>query len=133
MVISDIPAYVSQFKLDADTQREAIEKCEKQITIAQENDIIRDFTIEYGDKIIGAVATQAYGKYLSDGIVVIDIPSRKYKYLSVRVKDIFIKLLRNTYLYDDVVFSRTLELHKINIGALKKIPISCWKTRTTSV
>ena len=133
MLISDVSTYIAQFNLDEESKIEAIKKFEKDLKKNQEKDVVYDFTIEYENNIIGAVVTQVYGEFLNDGIVVIDIPSKKYKFLCARVKEIFIKLLRKTYLYDDVIFTRTSNLKTINISNLKKIPIACWKTRATSV
>ena len=133
MKIEDVSSYIEQFNLNEKSKIESIAKCETILEYDLQHGRINDFTIEYENNIIGAVVTQATGDYLCDGIVMIDIPNKKYKYLSIRVKDLFVKLLRKTYLYDDIVFSIPCDVSKINISNLRKIPIACWKTRTTSV
>ena len=133
MLNSDIHTYVFQKEMDKDSGKRTVKRLKKELREEQEKDQLFKFTIEYENNIVGAIIIRAFGEHLCDGIVMVDIPNRKYRFLCKRVKSVFVQFLRKNYLYDDIVFSETLYLERKTLNTLKKIPIACWKTRTTSV
>jgi len=133
MLSSDISTYVFQKDLAKEYGKKTRKRLEKELKEDERNDNLFKFTIEYENNIVGAIMTQAFGEHLCDGIVVVDIPDRKYRFLCRRIKSIFVQFLRKNYLYDDIVFAESLRLNEEKLNTLNKIPIACWKTRKTSV
>ena len=124
MLKEDVYPYIKQYNLNSKDIEDSVKSCMEILESAEEDNINLYFTVLYKGEVIGAVITKYYGKYLCDGIVYVDIPSKKYKFMAKKVKDLFEKLCRETYLYDSIAFSTTPDILKVNTDNLRKIQIN---------
>lgn len=123
MLKEDVYPYIKQYNLNNKDIEDSVKSCMEILKSGEEDNIIY-FAVLYKGEIIGTVITQYYGKFLSDGIVYVDVPNKKYKFMARKVKDLFEKLCRETYLYDSIVFSTTPDFLKVNTDSLRKIQIA---------
>lgn len=124
MLKEDVYSYIKQYNLNSKDIEDAVKRCIEILESEKSDYINLYFTILYKEEIIGAVITKYYGEFFSDGIVYVDVPNKKYKFMAKKVKDLFEKLCRETYLYDSIVFSPTPNLLKVNTDNLIKIQIA---------
>lgn len=129
MTKNDISRYVHQFEgMPLDERKEYIVKCKKIVENKEEDDPNLFFAIVYAGQVIGAVITKSRN---CDAAVIVDIPSNKYKHLTKDVNELFIKLCKDTYIYDRIMFAEQLDNALVVVNKEEYIQIAC-KSKTAA-
>lgn len=102
MMVSDVTSYVSLFNYRKAAQSIIIAQTKKNIRERKPDEPNLYFAILKNNTVIGGIACIALEDSLCDAVIKIDLPHSED--LRPTIIDLFIKLARETYFYDDIYF-----------------------------
>lgn len=104
MLAEDVASYIAKFNYPPQ-KRNMFYKAVKENIIQRKSDEPNlYFAILENNKVIGAIAGIALEKSLCDAVIKIDLPGREQ--LTDEIENLFVKLARETYFFDDIYFEK---------------------------
>lgn len=102
MLTEDIARYIAIFNYSPQQRNMFYSMIKKNIKDKNADEPNLYFVIIKDNKVIGGMACIAFENSLCDAMIKIDLPGNEK--LMKRVMELFVKLARETYFYDDIYF-----------------------------
>ena len=85
-------------------ERRDTEKTKDAVKNLKDDEPDLNFTILENGKVMGGIATRGFADSPTDAMVQVDVPNATDAGLEQRVKDLFLKLVKRDYFYDNIYF-----------------------------
>lgn len=102
MQIGDVANYIALFNYSPRERNIFYTSIKNNLKERKEDEPNLYFVILKDSKVIGGIAAIAFEKSLCDAVIKIDLPGKKE--LMDEIKNLFVKLARETYFFDDIYF-----------------------------
>ena len=104
MQLADVSAYIAKFGYPKEIHKQQVQKTKEVVKNLKNDEPDLNFTVLENGKIIGAVATRVILDSPTDAMVQVDLPNASEAGIEERVKDLFLKLVKKDYFYDNIYF-----------------------------